>query len=127
MNGAAQLPAPARVGRDALEVVTHPAHRRAAGEDGVLPLGLRGVDRPAHILQVGHRAADALRRQLKAEVIVRLEQHVFRLHQPLPHGAVGRLSEVAALGVLQVRAARDERELHIRKRRAGEHARVIAL
>ena len=33
----------------------------------------------------------------------------------------------AALGVPQMGAARDSGELHIRQRRAGQHARVLAL
>ena len=43
-------------------------------------------------------------------------------HQALPHRAVGRLPEIAALGVLQVGPARDEGNLHIRQRGPGQHA-----
>ena len=126
VDSAGKLPAPARVGRDALKVVAHPAHRREAGEDGVFPFALRRVDRAAHVLKVGHRAADALGGNVEAEVIVGLKEDAFRLHEALPHGAVCRLTEIAALGVLQMRAACDERKLYVRQRRAGQHARVLA-
>ena len=46
-------------------------------------------------------------------------------HKALPHGAVGGLPEVAALGVLEMGAARDEGDLHIRQRRADEDAEVL--
>ena len=77
---------------------------------------LRRFDGAAHVLEVGHRAADALGGHLETEVVIRLEQHIFRLHQALTHGTVRRLTEIAALGVLQMRAARDKCELHIRHR-----------
>ena len=46
-------------------------------------------------------------------------------HEALPHGAVGGLPEVAALGVFEMGAARDEGDLHIRQRRADEDAEVL--
>ena len=114
-HGAGELSAAAGVGRDVGEVVAQRAHRRIAREYGVFPL-VRWFDGAAHVLEVGHRAADALGGHLETEVVIRLEQHIFRLHQALPHGTVRRLTEVAALGVLQMRAARDKCELHIRQR-----------
>ena len=47
-----------------------------------------------------------------------------RAHQPLPHGAVGGLAKIAALGVLGVRAPSHQGDLHIGDRRAGQHARM---
>ena len=49
------------------------------------------------------------------------------LHQAVADGAVGGLAEVAALGVLQMGASRDQLDVHVRQRRAGEHARMGAL
>ena len=46
-------------------------------------------------------------------------------HQALPHGAVGGLTEIAALGVLEVGTARDEGDLHIGQRGTGQHAEVL--
>ena len=115
-HGAGELSAAAGVGRDVGKVVAQRAHRRIAREYGVFPLVLRRFDGAAHVLEVGHRAADALGGHLETEVVIRLEQHIFRLHQALPHGTVRRLTEVTALGVLQMRAARDKCELHIRQR-----------
>ncbi len=50
-----------------------------------------------------------------------------RLHESLPHRAVGRLPEIAAFGVLQVATPADERQPHVGDRRAGEHARMLGL
>ena len=61
------------------------------------------------------------------ERVPRLEQHGLRLHQPLPHSAVRRLPEIAALRVLQMRPAGDEREADIGDGRAGQHAPVRLL
>ena len=58
---------------------------------------------------------------------MRLQKHAFGFHQSLADGAAGRLPEVAALRVLEMRASRDEREADIRHRRAGQHAGVRAL
>lgn len=45
--------------------------------------------------------------------------------RPLPHRAVGRLPEIAALGMLQVGAARDEGDLYIGQRGTGQHTKVL--
>ena len=65
--------------------------------------------------------------QFKTEIIERLEQYALGLHQTLPHGAVGRLPEIAALGVLEVRAAREERHFYVGQRAARQHAGMRAL
>ena len=58
-------------------------------------------------------------------LIPRLEQHAFGLHESLPHRAVHRLAEIAALGVLKVRPSRDEAYLNVRQRRAGQNAEML--
>jgi hypothetical protein len=64
-------------------------------------------------------------RDLQPEGVAGLQQNAARLHQRLPHGAVGRLREVAALGVLQVRLSRQQAVMrNIRQRRPGQHAPV---
>ncbi len=50
-----------------------------------------------------------------------------RLHESLPHRAIGRLPEIAAFGVLQVAAPADERQPHVGDWRADEHARMLGL
>ena len=45
--------------------------------------------------------------------------------QALPDGAIGRLPEVAALGVLEVSAARNEGDLHIGQGCPDEHAQML--
>ena len=89
--------------------------------------GLGRVHRAAHALHIGHGASDVLGRDFEAEIVVWLQQHVRRLHQPLSDRTVRRLPEVAALGVLEMRASRDQSDLHVGQRRAGQHAGVLAL
>ena len=77
--------------------------------------------------KVGHHAAHMFRRHGEGKAVVRFQQHAARLHQRLPDGAVHRLPEVAALGVLEVRAAGEQRHPHVAERRARQHAAVLAL
>ena len=90
----------AGIGCNVGEIVAQRAHRRITREYGVFPHALRGIDRSAHVLEVGHRAADTLGGNFKTEVIVRFKKQAFRLHEPLPHGTIGCLTKIAALGVL---------------------------
>ena len=126
-QSAAQPSPSAGVGRDLARVAAQSLDRREAGEHRFPADRFRCVRRAAHRGKVGHRAAHALRRQLQTEVVKRFEQHALGLHQTLPHGAVGRLPEVAALGVLEMGAAREQRDFHVGQRAAGQHAGVRAL
>ena len=58
-------------------------------------------------------AAYLLGGDLQPEPVPRLQQHAFRLHQSVPHGPVGGLSKIAALGVLFVGAARQQGDFDI--------------
>ncbi len=126
-QGAAQTAASAGVGRDLARVAAQSLDRCEAGEHCFLADRFRRVRRAAHRGKVGHRAAHALRRQLETEIVKRLEQYALGLHQTLPHGAVGRLPEIAALSMLEVRAPREERDFHVGQRTARQHARMRAL
>ena len=66
-----------------------------------------------HPLQVHHRPAHKIRRNLQPERVPRLQQHRLRLPQSLPHRAIRRLPEITALGVLEVRLAGDDRDAKI--------------
>ena len=68
------------------------------------------------ILQIGYRPPYALLRHSQLVLRVRFKQHALRTPESLPHGAVNRLTEVSALGVLQVRSARLQRYSDIRYR-----------
>ena len=115
----------ARIRRDLAGIAAQLRHRRAAGEQRVLSerLGRRAL--AAHLPHVRHRPSRERLRQLQPEVVPRLKQHALCLAQPLPHGAVRRLPEIAALRVLLVRPPGDKRDAHIRARRAEEHAAVL--
>ncbi len=122
-----QPPAAAGIGRDLVRVAAQQPHRGCSAQDGLRAVGLRRIVVALHPLDVGDRPADAFGRKLQPERIPRLEQHRLRLHQPLPHRTVGRLAEIAALGMLLVRPAGDEREANVRDRRAGQHTAVDLL
>ena len=106
-------------------VAAHGSNRRKTGEDGRFLPAFRRVKTALHALDIAHGTADVLGRHFQPESIPRLQQLAFGHHQALPHSAVGRLPEVAALGVLEVCSARDEGDLHIGQRRTGQHAEML--
>ena len=124
-QGAGQPSPSPGVGGQLGGVVPHGGHRRAAGEHGGLAVQLRVLKFPLHLLDIRHGPAQIFLGNLQTELIPRLQQHGPGLHQPLPDGPVGGLPEVAALGVLQVGPAREQRHLHIRDGGAGEHPQVL--
>ena len=123
-------PAP-RVAHHVHGVAAHGGGRGRSGQGGGLAVrgGLGRVKAAAHLLNVVHGPAHVFRRELQPEGIPRFEKLRFVdlscHHQALPHGAVGGLTEIAALGVLEVGAARDEGDLHIGQRGTGQHAKVL--
>ena len=110
---AGQPPLSTGVDRHLPGVIPEPRHRGRAGEGRFLSHGLRRVHLAAHLLQVRHGPAHLLGGDFQPEPVPRLQQHTFRLHQPMPHGPVGGLSEIAALGVLFVGAARQQGDFDI--------------
>ena len=64
--------------------------------------------------------SDHVLRHFQTEAVPRFKQTaialLLRFHQALAYRAVGGLAEIAAFRVLQMRAARDKCELHIRQR-----------
>ena len=63
-----------------------------------------------------------LLRGVDGEGIIGLQQHGLRLHQALADGSVGGLAEVAALGVLEMRAPGQQLDVHVGQRGARQHA-----
>ena len=106
-------PLPSRVGRDLRRVSPQKPHRSRARNDSLCFFHLRRGDHRVHPLQVRHRPAHKIRRNLQPECVPRLQQHRLRLPQPLPHRTIRRLPEIAALGVLEVRLAGDDRDAKI--------------
>ena len=126
-----QVPPAPRVAHHIHRVAAHRGGWGCAGQGGRLAIRSRlgRVEAAAHLLDVVHRTAYILGRKFQPEGVPRLQQLRFvdlrGHHQALPHGAVGRLPEVAALGVLEVGAARDEGDLHIGQRGTGQHTKVL--
>ncbi len=83
------------------------------------------VKAAAHALDIGHGAAQVLRGHSSRKAYHGSSSWLFGQHQALPHGAVGGLPEVAALGVFEVGAARNEGDLHIGQRRTDQHAGML--
>ena len=110
------------VRRDLGPVVAHGGDRRRSGQNRAVSTLFRRLKRAVHSLNVGHGASDALVRQLQPKCIIRLKQQAFRAHKAVADGAVGCLTEVAALGVLDVCASCKDGYLHIRDGCTGQHA-----
>lgn len=105
-------------------IATKLRHRGAAGEHRIGADRFRRLYLSGHALQVGHGASGAFLRDGQTELVPRLEQHRLRRAQPLPYRPVGRLPEVTALGVLDVRFSGDNGYLHVGYRRACQHTDV---
>ena len=120
--GHGREPAPAGgVGRKLGGIAVELGNRRKPVYD-TAALGLKFA---AHGSDIAYGTAYLLRRHLERELIPRLKQHAFGLHKPLTHRTAGGLSEVAALGVLDMRPAGDEPDANIGYGRACEHALVF--
>ena len=88
---------------------------------------LRLFKAAVHPLDIVQRPSRRFRRNFQTERIDRLQQNGFCFFQSLPHRTVRRLAEVAALGVLNVRTALDQRDFHIGNLRPGQHAGMLPL
>ena len=105
----------------------HGCHGTAALQHRLILVYLRGCRRAVHIGYIRHNASEVLGRRLDAEAEGGLENHRSRLHKALSYRAVGRLTEVAALGMLQVCASGNQRYLHVGQGGTDEYAAVYSL
>ena len=101
-----------------------------ACEPGLVAHLLGRAEASGHPREVRHRTADLVRGQLELKRVPRLQQHAFSEltggHERLSHCAVSRLPEVAALGVLKVRAASNEGYANVGHGRTGENANELS-
>ena len=102
-----------RVGDHIPLVVPHRGNRRGPGEQSHCAVLLRCGKFTLHPVEVRHRASEILGRDFQTECVVRLQEHTSRLTESLADGPVSRLAEIAALGMFQVGASRDQRDLHV--------------
>ena len=127
----AQAARTAGVGGHFPRTAPHFGNRGFAGNDGQAILVFRRAELRAAALQIGHGTANTVLRDFQPEVIPGFQQDRLppgrRGAQPLPHGAVGCLAKVPALGVLDVGTACRQGDFHIGQRRTGQHAGVAAL
>ena len=115
------------VGAQCGGIIHERANRAAAGDAHVLAQMFGRIIAAAHGGDIRHGAAKAVHGQREGKAVERLQQHILPLQLSLADGAVHRLAEVAALGVLEVRLAGKQREMHVRQRRTRQHALVDAL
>ena len=86
---------------------------RVSDENGRAAIIRMARHRSAHRGNIVQRAANRRRRQLHRKIKGRLEYHALARANALAHGAVGRLAEVTALRVLQMRLAAHEGDTHV--------------
>ena len=130
-------------------IVAHFGHRRLAFDHGVFAIGDRGFEGAGHALDVAHGTADHVCGHFEPEPVPRFQQSAVALpcgvrpaldrrlgpatdscpgfHEPLANRPVRGLTEVAAFGVLQMRAAGHQSHLDIGERRANEHTEMLTL
>ena len=124
-GGETQPPAAVGPGYQLFHIIRELRGRGGTLETQIFAVLLRGGKGAVHGAHIRDGPADLFGRNLQDEAVPRLQQDALRLHKPLPHGAVGGLAEVPALGVFEVGLARGEGDAHIGNRRAGEHAPVL--
>ena len=88
---------------------------------------LRLLKASLHPVNIRHGPAQAFLRNLQAEGIAGLQKLALRLHKSLAQSPVGCLPEVSSLCVLEMGAARNQGDFHIRDGRAYEDAPVLPL
>ena len=121
-------PSPASgVGGHVQHIVGHGGYGGGTGEHHAPARLLRGPVLAAHGLDVADGPAHVANGHLQPEAVVGLQQHALGLHEPLAHRPVGGLAEIPALGMLEMGSAGDQRDLHVRQRRAGEHPQMLLL
>ena len=118
---------PSGIRRDLRRISAQQPDRSCACENGSLPRQLRRGKLGVHPLEIRHRPPEHARRQLQPERVPRLQQHRLCLAQSLPHRAVGRLPEITALRVLQMRLAGNQRDAKIGHGASGQDARLHRL
>ena len=106
-------------------IAAHLRHRGAPCKDRLVILSLRTFKSPVHPLDICHSSPYIFHRELHTELIIRLQQDAFCLHQPLTHCPVCGLPEISALRMLLVCSSGHKGDAHVGQHRACEHAPVL--
>ena len=122
-----QTAQPLRVDHQLLVIVPHRHDGSGTFEYRPLSLQLRCTEMGVHVREIGHRTSDIVARDFQREGVVRLQQDVLRLSQSLAHRTVGRLTEIATLGMLVAGPSSHECEANVGDRAAGEHPDMLPL
>ena len=75
--------------------------------------------------QLAHHMSERVFGKVDLKGIPGLQKNGFRPAESLAHRAVRRLTKISAFRMLHAGPAADERNLHIRQRRSGEHAGML--
>ena len=103
-------------------IVGQPRHRRTACYHRIAARYIGRGHLRIHALQIGKGASHRICGYGKGEAAVGFEQYTVGIHQGISHRAYGCLTEIAALGMLDVRFSREESYLNVCERRACQHA-----
>ena len=103
-----------RIAGDFHLIIAHGRHRSIARYDRHIPVCLRGLEFACHFLNIRKGPSDTFRWDFKAEIIIRLKQYIFCLHQSLTHSPVCRLPEIPAFCVFQMCSPCNQGNLYIR-------------
>ena len=114
------------IGQKLPGIIAHRGNRCFSGQYRLLHRLLRRIAPSFHPLYIRHDAPGQLRRNHDPEAVIRLKQNALRLHQSLSECAISCLSEIAALRMLRMGTSCYKSDLHIRDRRACQHASVLS-
>ena len=118
---------PSGIRRDLRRISAQQPDRSRTRQNRALTCQKRRGKLGVHPLKIRHRPPEHTRWQLQPERVPRLQQHRLCLAQSLPHRAVGRLPEIAAFCMLQMRLAGNQRDAKICDGASGQDARLHRL
>ena len=113
---------PSRICKKVLRVILQTRHRSQTCEHRRLSVTFTDRGLRPKALQIRQRPSGIFCRQLYPKTRDRLQQNILCLAQPLPDRPISRLTEIPALGVLQMCLACRDGNPHIRNLRAEQNA-----
>ena len=116
-----------RICRHLRLIASHADHRRCSRDHCCVAKLVRCLKGSVHSLEICQCPAHILRGDFQAELIHRLQQNTFCLHQPLAYCPVRSLAEIASLRMLHMGASRHQCQLHIGQLRSHQNAAVLFL
>ena len=113
------------IGCHVLSIIPNLGNGNRSPEDGIVAGRLRSVKFAGHGPDIGDGTTDLGSGDRQSEFIPGFQKNAPGLHQTLADCPVGGLTEITALGVLQMGTARHEGDLHICNGRSGQNAQML--